>query len=752
MKKRGISILIVLVLVYTNIMLISVCAKETALDRGVSIMCVGESTTYGNGTVSAFRGPLYRLYQQAGIKVNFVGPNTEKNADLPIGSGHAGYGGYYIREIADRIDPWLESYRPQVVFLTIGGNDTSQGKKDKFPEDTRETAPERLKNLVLQIVRQLPETELYVASITPSANSNAQYRKDFNNAIKPLMEELSRTYSNIHFADIGVSLTELSSDLQSDNLHPTEQGYQKMAQEWFDTTQRQISSMPLREAPELRQTTHSGTYMLRMQTEGKKSFNNMSGSNVTIEKNTDYVAKFYVKGDNGTSALVKINTTANNAWKEVVAKTCTSGPDWATYTLQFNSGEYTTAFFAIFDSSTQAGIVYFDDFSLVKADDPDTNLLENKNPGFEFQASNWSSIKGLFSIVRSREVILPPISFERPLGAVSVSKKFTFDELGETGLPNDIECAGFSNNALYSLPYQKTTTFLSTGAKKEIFYTDAQTDTVSIMLHPKDSWQPVRFGLTKGAVNDGIYNDITGFDEMRITFRVLQRTDGTADYTNKKAADYPLAVSLSEIYNSSQTLGSSKEVNVKAGEFEQEQVCVVKRQDFSGNTLDMEGLLKKYKGADGKQHHMQITFKAKGGVCTMIDEMEFIWYEGSGNLEYKALNFSCQGENINSKGLREGTISVSADIYNSKAIAHNNAAFITVLYKKADGRPVDSDIRQFSIEPKTTSENLITAVTIPDGAGASNYEIRVYLWDGLAVPCPVAGVLVFDSGGASGQE
>ena len=93
MKKRWLSAVIALVLVCMNIMPTSVCAKETELDRGVSIMCVGESTTYGNGTVSGFRGYLYRLYRKAGIQVNLVGPNAEKNDDLPLGSGHAGYGG-----------------------------------------------------------------------------------------------------------------------------------------------------------------------------------------------------------------------------------------------------------------------------------------------------------------------------------------------------------------------------------------------------------------------------------------------------------------------------------------------------------------------------------------------------------------------------------------------------------------------------------------------------------------------------------
>ena len=76
-----------------------------------------------------------------------------------------------------------------------------------------------------------------------------------------------------------------------------------------------------------------------------------------------------------------------------------------------------------------------------------------------------------------------------------------------------------------------TTNFLSTSDKGKIFYEDPQTGKVSIMLHPSDSWQPVRFGLIKGSTGNGRYNHITGFDEIQITFRILQRTDGSVDYS-----------------------------------------------------------------------------------------------------------------------------------------------------------------------------------------------------------------------------
>lgn len=52
--------------------------------------------------------------------------------------------------------------------------------------------------------------------------------------------------------------------------------------------------------------------------------------------------------------------------------------------------------------------------------------------------------------------------------------------------------------------------------------------------------------------------------------------------------------------------------------------------------------------------------------------------------------------------------------------------------------------------------NRAAFVTAPyrktDGAGAGSHEIRVYLWENLAVSRPVAEVLSFNTNGASVQE
>ncbi len=279
--------------------------SELEMGKGVSIMCVGESTTYGNGAVSAYRGHLYRMYEEAGIKANFIGPISEKNGDLPIGSGHAGIGGLYIREVAQRVNPWLECYQPQVIFLTIGGNDTSQGKADKFPEDTRETAPDRLKALVEQILAQHPTAELYVASITPSNSGYNKFRTAYNEGIEPIVNEIAEAHTNVHFIDIGSSITDFSTDLQSDGLHPTEAGYEKMAKAWFDGTKDMISSLPLSNPLKLTRTPSTGDYMAQMQSKGEVKYPSISSNSVTIEATTITKAQFAGGALNMDSTLSK---------------------------------------------------------------------------------------------------------------------------------------------------------------------------------------------------------------------------------------------------------------------------------------------------------------------------------------------------------------------------------------------------------------------------------------------------------------
>lgn len=744
MEKRWLSAVIALMLVCMNIMPTNVCAMETELIKGVSIMCVGESTTYGNGTVSAFRGHLYRLYRQAGIQVNFVGPNAEKNNDLPLGSGHAGYGGYYIREIADRIDPWLESYRPQVVLLTIGGNDTSQGKKDKFPEDTRETAPERLKNLALQIVQQLPETELYVASITPSANSNAQYRTDFNNAVKPLVEELSRTYSNIHFADIGASLTDLSTDLQGDKLHPTEQGYQKMAESWFSATQSVVSNIEPTEPPILKATARTGEYMLHLISPGGQSFKNAATRELTLEPNTNYEAEFYVKGDIGTAITGRVTTPD---WKNILKnQSFECGPNWAKASFSFNTGEYNKVLFAVLDSSKSAGDVYIDDCSLVKGGATENLIV---NPSFEEQNTGWS-LNSIFEVL-SQNYLEPPVSAEKD-GPKEIVKEdhITMDEFDAKGGVTDITAEMIAANKFYTKPNEITMDYIVTGnqeGRNGIYYKDNDGKGY-IMVNTNGSDQNAMFKLDKAG-----HRDFTGFDEIKIKCKMMKMTNpSSADFYTGIWAElkqYYLDVTIGDLKNYSEKI-NSKTVKLKPTKFtaledNDWEEYTIKRSDFAGGALNMDGKLGRY-SENSNNHDMTISFKAKARCGWLIDEISFIWYKNEPTAKITELNFTNNGAKINAYGLKSGENTLAAALYNPTSSNLENANLFYMLHNKKTGRLQEIKSSTFSLAGGETKD-VSLSVTIPENASQCDYEARIIMMNNAMEPILV-DVYKFDSNGA----
>ena len=90
------------------------------------------------------------------------------------------------------------------------------------------------------------------------------------------------------------------------------------------------------------------------------------GYNVNVKANTDYVLTFKAKSINGGSVTPKMNKTD---WSgTVVELPCEFGADWADYTWEFNSGDY-TAFMLFFQSghpATDGQQIWLDDVALAE--------------------------------------------------------------------------------------------------------------------------------------------------------------------------------------------------------------------------------------------------------------------------------------------------------------------------------------------------------------------------------------------------
>ncbi len=194
------------------------------------IMPLGNSITEAVG----YRILLWDKLAGAGYAINYVGSQSTPHNNLPD-TDHEGHGGWYIGHIAEEVNGWLTTYRPDYILLMIGTNDIAWWTTRNGAEIADAHAA-----LADQILANAPpHTWLLVASIPPQSSKiiepnkvdRAQLVRDFNREMKDRMRRRSDDGHKIVFADIHPRLT--TAHL-SDGIHPNEQGYEIIAQAWFE--------------------------------------------------------------------------------------------------------------------------------------------------------------------------------------------------------------------------------------------------------------------------------------------------------------------------------------------------------------------------------------------------------------------------------------------------------------------------------------------------------------------------------------
>jgi lysophospholipase L1-like esterase len=206
----------------------------------VRIMPIGDSLT---DTFPGYRAPLFQKLAAAGHSVEFVGPkkNESKDGSLPPAAlRHAGHGGYVIGpgpskgdawsngkgNIYDNVDSWLKS-QPDIVLLLIGTNDFFNIVNQPDYKPNRDGGA-RLGALLDKIHAVSPKTTILVSSVLP-VGWDPKFAKGINDAIPGLVA--TRPYAI--FADLAKTTAFTKGDWSGDNLHPSQAGYDKMADAWF---------------------------------------------------------------------------------------------------------------------------------------------------------------------------------------------------------------------------------------------------------------------------------------------------------------------------------------------------------------------------------------------------------------------------------------------------------------------------------------------------------------------------------------
>ncbi|PQE05900.1 carbohydrate esterase family 3 protein [Rutstroemia sp. NJR-2017a BVV2] len=231
-------------------------SNATAGGKILRIQPLGNSITFGylSSDGNGYRLGLQDLLLADGNTVQYVGSVQAGNMTDNFNEGHPGAVIEQIAQYARLSLPEL----PNVVLLMAGTNDMNGLVNISG-------APARLANLLDEINTAVPGVTTVVAQLTPAANVTVE------KAIEAFNAEIPKVVSSKVAAGQKVSVVNMMdyvtvNDLR-DGLHPTDHGYQQMAQAWFKGIQQvqldgwvsQPSTMTATRAVTLAMQTSSST-------------------------------------------------------------------------------------------------------------------------------------------------------------------------------------------------------------------------------------------------------------------------------------------------------------------------------------------------------------------------------------------------------------------------------------------------------------------------------------------------------------
>src|SRR3954452_18575432 len=171
---------------------VGIATSNAESNGGVRVMPLGDSITDGLTVPGGYRIDLWQKLVAGGYTVDFVG--SLSNGPASLGDhDHEGHSGWTIAQIDANIVNWLRTYTPHTILLHIGTN-------DMYGSDPA-GAPRRLSALVDRITAQVPNADLFVATIIPIRFADQTVRT-FNAAIAPDIRAKAAAGKRVHLVDM----------------------------------------------------------------------------------------------------------------------------------------------------------------------------------------------------------------------------------------------------------------------------------------------------------------------------------------------------------------------------------------------------------------------------------------------------------------------------------------------------------------------------------------------------------------------
>ena len=224
------------------------------------ILPLGDSITLGASVPAwipgGYRAPLFTLLTTAGYPIQFVGSDSNNPAAALTAAGnsaHEGHGSYTTSNLlanldADRAGPsanngghWLDGLAgthppvyPDVILLLAGVNDLGVNQLSSTQ------ALAGLDALLNQLAALRPAARVVVSTLPPYIGSNypdrEAHQQEFNAALPALIATHQAAGHRVTCGDVRtkINLTNAAALLCSDGVHPTQAGYDALAQMWFE--------------------------------------------------------------------------------------------------------------------------------------------------------------------------------------------------------------------------------------------------------------------------------------------------------------------------------------------------------------------------------------------------------------------------------------------------------------------------------------------------------------------------------------